>query len=112
MSDTADDIDQLADRVIDQLEPGFYDGKLVLSRRQAIALTGSTFSAAALIGVGFGQAAAQEAAGQVGTDDDRVDVFAAGGGTVALADDITSAAITGGYEITIDGDVYEFVEEE
>ena len=102
MSQPTDDIDELTDRVIDRMEPGFYDGKLVLNRRQAIALTGTTFSAAALIGVGFGQAEAQEAAGQVGTEDEPVDLFAANYGSEETAD---------GFEMTIEGDVYEYLEE-
>ena len=71
------DYEEIAERAAAKLEPGWYDGKLVLSRRQAVALAGSTFSAAALMGVGVGRADAQQAVGQVGTDSEPLDVFAA-----------------------------------
>jgi hypothetical protein len=87
MSDVADDIDELTQRVINNLDPGYYEGKLVLSRRQAVTLG---ISASALVALGFGEAEAQDAAGQVGTDSERVDVFAESindGGPITDGDD-------------------------
>jgi len=79
MSESDDDTidrDELAADVLDQLDHGTVIGdKLVISRRAAIAvLVGSTTLTAAL-GYGSGEAAAQ-AAGQVGTDSNPVDVEA------------------------------------
>lgn len=68
------DLDAVADRVIDRLDPGQYGGKILLTRRQLAALAGGGLSAGALATLGIDTAAA-DAAGQVGTDADPVDVF-------------------------------------
>ena len=125
MSDTASDPDvsKLAREVISELDPGtVIDDRVILSRRQAIGLATGAISLGALGTLGVDEASAQ-AAGSVGTDTDRVDVFGytvdaqnsivdASGtshtGELADASDVTSTSVTGGYELTIDGDTYEF----
>jgi len=109
--------------VIQELDPGtVIDDRVILSRRQAIGLATGALSLGALTGVGAESASAQ-AAGQVGTSTDPVDVEAytaavqndlvdASGtshtGELADASDVTSTSTASGYEITIDGDTYEF----
>ena len=83
MVDAADidiDIDELAAAVVDRLDGGQRIGdKLVLSRRQAIALAGGGLSLAAL-GIGTGEVAAadgtaDESVGAVGAPGDSIDVY-------------------------------------
>jgi len=160
--DTTDpDVTELARQVINELDPGtVIDSKVILSRRQVIGLSTGALSLGALSGVGAGDAEAQSA-GAIGTDAERVDVFAqdldvAGSFTPAsisvsgsvsadtvdaatgvtgsdvtgttltanstlvdpsgtshtaeLADasDTTSTSVSGGYELTVDGDTYQF----
>jgi len=45
---------------------------------------------------------------QLGASGNTVDVFASGNGNVQLDGDVTSTSVTGGYDLTIDGDTYEF----
>ena len=77
--DTDDiDTDELAAAVVDELDPGQRIGdKIILRKRQLLAIAGAGLSAGALAQFGISEAEAQEAAGAVGTDDERVDVFAA-----------------------------------
>jgi hypothetical protein len=44
----------------------------------------------------------------VGTSSEPVDLYAAGGGNVELDADVTSTSVSGGYELTVDGDTYQF----
>jgi len=77
-SDLAVDIERVADEVKDQLRPGDQIGDLVVvSRRQLIAFATGAAGVGALAQFGISEAQAQEAAGQVGTSDEPVDVEAA-----------------------------------
>jgi len=77
-SETEQDVSELARSVVQELEPGMMiDDKLILSRRQALAIATGTVSASALLGFASGTADAQSAAGQVGTSSQPVDVEAA-----------------------------------
>jgi hypothetical protein len=70
------DTSDLAREVIKELDPGtVIDDKLILSRRQALAIATGTVSASALLGFATGTAEA-DASGQVGTSSDPVEVFA------------------------------------
>jgi len=122
--DTTDpDVTELARQVIAELDPGtVIDSKVILSRRQVIGLSTGALSLGALTGFGAGDAEAQSA-GAVGTDADPVDVqgFSVTAanelvdpsgtshtGELADASDTTSTSVSGGYELEIDGDTYEF----
>ena len=122
--DTTDpDVTELARQVINELDPGtVIDSKVILSRRQVIGLSTGALSLGALAGFGAGDAEAQSA-GAVGTDADPVDVqgFSVTAanelvdpagvshtGELADASDTTSTSVSGGYELEIDGDTYEF----
>jgi hypothetical protein len=107
--DTDQDTSELARAVIKELDTGtVIDDKIVVSRRGLTALIGAGLGAGALSMLGVDKATAQQAAGQVGTSSSPVDVFAAGNGTVELDADVTSTSVSGGFEITIDGDTYQF----
>jgi len=76
MPDSETDESELAQRVVDELDPGsIVEDKVILSRRQVVGLATGTLSVGAL--AGFGEAQAQSAAGQVGTSSEPVDVEAA-----------------------------------
>jgi len=106
---TDDQLDQLADRVLERLPTGrVADDRWVLSRRQLLGVASGALSVGALGVAASEDASAQTAAGQVGTSSSPVDVFAAGGGTIELDADVTSTSVTGGFEVTIDGDTYQF----
>jgi len=107
--DTDQDTSELARAVIKELDTGtVIDDKIVVSRRGLTALMGAGLGAGALSMLGVEEATAQTAAGAVGTSSEPVDVFAAGNGTVELDADVTSTSVSGGFEITIDGDTYQF----
>jgi len=112
MADETDpdpDTSELAREVIKELDTGtVVDDKIVVSRRGLTALMGAGLGAGALSMLGVDKATAQTAAGQVGTSSDPVDVFANGNGTVELEGDVTSTSVTGGFELTVDGDTYQF----
>lgn len=74
---TADrDVSALAREVVRELDPGtVIDDKLILSRRQAIGLATGSVGVGVLATLGVDTAAAQ-AAGQVGTTTDPIDVVA------------------------------------
>jgi hypothetical protein len=75
-TDPATDTSDLARQVIAELDPGtIVDDKIIISRRMAILVATGTISAGALLGYGTGTASA-DVVGQVGTQQDRVDVFA------------------------------------
>ena len=90
MSNTEVDNEALAEEVIEQLDPGTAIGdKIILTRRQVAAIAGTGLGVSALTALGVGEAEAQ-AAGQVGTSTDPVDVFAESindGGPVVDGDD-------------------------
>jgi len=109
-TDTDDpDTEALAEAVVAELDTGtVVDDKIVVSRRGLTALIGAGLGAGALSMLGVDEASAQTAAGQVGTNSEPVDVFAAGNGNVELEGDVSSTSVTGGFEVTIDGDTYQF----
>jgi len=115
MSDTDANVSELARQVVDELDPGTTIGdKVILSRRQLVAIAGGGLSMGALATFGVTEAEAQEAAGAVGTEDDLIDVWAAGGGNVLREGDVETAqseSIAGGYQITIGADEYQLLEE-
>jgi len=101
-SDLAVDIERVADAVKDELRPGDQIGDLVVvSRRQLIAFATGAAGVGALAQFGISEAQAQSAAGQVGTSSEPVDLFAANYGSESTAS---------GYELTVEGDTYEFLE--
>jgi hypothetical protein len=128
MSDV--DTETLAEQVVEELEPGTRIGdKFVLSKRQLLAAAGGTLSVGALMSMGIEEAEAQSAAGQVGTSSDPLNVVGhdveatntftdpsgtSHSGELADASDIASGASStstaSGYEVTIDGDTYQFNE--
>jgi len=79
------DLDALADAVAERLEPGSYGDKMLLNRRQLLALAGAGVSAGALGTLGVSEVEAQEVVGQIGTDQERVDVYG-GEGDFQLVD--------------------------
>jgi hypothetical protein len=76
MSDV--DTETLAEQVVEELDPGqVIDNKVILSRRQLVAIAGSGLSAGALAALGLEEASAQSGpAGQQGTDSEPNDMFA------------------------------------
>ena len=126
--DTDDiDTDELAAAVVAELDPGQRIGdKIILSKRQLLAIAGAGLSAGALAQFGISEAEAQEAAGAVGTDDERVDVegfdvtaensLTDPGGTThtselaGIGDTASSTSTADGFEVTIEGDTYQFNE--
>lgn len=75
-TDLSDDqLDELADQLAGRLPTGTHGDRVVLSRRQFAAATTGTLSAGALMALGVDEASAQ-AAGQVGTSSNPVDLVA------------------------------------
>lgn len=75
-ADLSDDqLDDLADQLAGRLPTGTHGDRVVLSRRQFAAVASGTLSAGALMALGVDSASAQ-AAGQVGTSTDPVDLVA------------------------------------
>jgi len=91
-TDATDDPDTeaLAEAVVAELDTGtVVDDKIVVSRRGLTALIGAGLGAGALSMLGVDKATAQQAAGQVGTSSDPVDVEANlinGGGPIVDGD--------------------------
>jgi len=91
-TDATDDPDTeaLAEAVVAELDTGtVVDDKIVVSRRGLTALIGAGLGAGALSMLGVDKATAQQAAGQVGTASDPVDVEANlinGGGPIVDGD--------------------------
>jgi len=72
------EVTELAKAVIDELDPGTTIGdKIILSRRQLLAVAGGGLSVGALATLGVGKAEAQSAVGTIGTASSPVDVEAA-----------------------------------
>ena len=77
MSDSQTDVSELAREVLAELEPGRKIGdKFILSRRQLVGIAAGGLSVGALTTLGVDRAAAEEAAGAVGTEEEPVDVEA------------------------------------
>lgn len=99
MDDETDDIDALARDVAGALEPGtVIDDKLILSRQQAVAILTGGATLAGVLGLAAGDASAQSG-GQLGTADAPLDAELGNYGSTSTAD---------GYELTIEGDTYQF----
>jgi len=108
----ADELDSeaIAREAVTELDTGTTVGdKILISKRGLGALVAGGLSVGALATLGVDEATAQQAAGQVGTSSEPVDVFATGN-NVELDGDVTSTSVSGGFEITIDGDTYQFNE--
>jgi len=74
---TDPDTEALAEAVVAELDTGtVVDDKIVVSRRGLTALIGAGLGGGALAMLGVDEATAQQAAGQVGTDAEPVDVEA------------------------------------
>src|SRR6056297_2852113 len=70
--------DDLAASIASKLPTGRLGGRYLLSRRQLLAsAAGGATGVAALTALGVDEATAQAAAGQVGTESEPVDVYAA-----------------------------------
>jgi len=70
------DVSALAQEVVAELDPGtVIDDKLILSRRQAIGLATGSIGVGVLATLGVGEASAQ-AAGNIGTASDPIDIEA------------------------------------
>ena len=101
MSDGSDDPDDLAQDVLDQLDPGtIIADRVILSKQQAAAIMLGGASLAGVLGVTAGSASA-ESGGVLGTDDEPID---------ATLGNFASEATADGYELTIDGDTYQINE--
>lgn len=126
--DSDRDVSQLAREVVAELDPGTTIGaKVILSRRQLIAIAGGGLSLGALATFGASDAEAA-AVGQVGTSSDRIDVYGysvdasneivdASGTShtgeladVTDLDSVSSTSTASGYDLTVNGDTYEFNE--
>jgi len=102
------DAEAIAREAVTELDTGTTIGdKILISKRGLGALVAGGLSVGALGMLGVDEATAQQAAGQVGTSSEPVDVFATGN-NVELDGDVTSTSVSGGFEITIDGDTYQF----
>jgi len=78
MPDSETDESELAQRVVDELDPGsIVEDKVILSRRQVVGLATGTLSVGALAGFGSGEAQAQSAGGQIGTPSSPEDAYLA-----------------------------------
>jgi len=105
------DTEAIAREAVTQMDTGTTIGdKILISRRGLGALVAGGLSVGALATLGVDEATAQQAAGQVGTSSEPVDLYAAGNGNVELDADVTSTSVSGGYELTVDGDTYQFNE--
>jgi hypothetical protein len=94
------DRDEIAKDVIERLDPGTTIGdKVILSRRQLLAIAGGSLSIGALATFGVSESEAQSAVGQVGTSSDRVDVYSATVDSTA----VSTTTLNGGGPIS-DGD--------
>ena len=97
----SDETDDLTAQVLAELEPGSVIGdRVILSKRQAVAVMGGGVSLAAVLGATAGTASA-ESGGVLGSDDEPIDASLGNFGSESTDD---------GYEITIDGDTYQINE--
>jgi hypothetical protein len=72
---TDDELDALAQQLAGRLPTGTHGDRVILSRRQFAAASAGVLSTGALMALGVDAASAQ-AAGQIGTSSERVDIFA------------------------------------
>ena len=97
----SDETDDLTAQVLADLEPGSVIGdRVILSKRQAIAIMAGGVTLAGVLGVTAGSASA-ESGGVLGFDEEPIDATLGNYGSESTAD---------GYEITIDGDTYQINE--
>ena len=97
------DIDAVADAVLERLDPGtVIDNKIILSKRQLLAIAGSGLGAGGLAALGISEASAEEAAGQVGTDTEPVDVQA---WDLDVANEVTSELPMAGNNLDTVGNI-------
>ena len=97
----SDETDDLTAQVLADLEPGRVIGdRVILSKRQAVAVMGGGVSLAAVLGATAGSASA-ESGGVLGSEEEPIDASLGNFGSESTAD---------GYEITIDGDTYQINE--
>ena len=73
---TDDQLDRLASQLAGRLPTGRHGDQFVLSRRQLLSVAGGSAGIAGLVALGVDPAAAQSAAGQVGTPSSPENVFA------------------------------------
>jgi len=97
--DPDDDVTELASQVAAELEPGtIIDSKVILSRQQVAAVLAGSATLAGVLGLTAGSASAQSG-GQLGAPDAEIDAELGNFGSTSTAD---------GYELTIEGDTYQF----
>jgi len=97
--DPDDDVTELASQVAAELEPGtIIDSKVILSRQQVAAVLAGSATLAGVLGLTAGSASAQSG-GQLGAPDAEIDAALGNFGSTSTAD---------GYELTIEGDTYQF----
>jgi hypothetical protein len=97
--DSHPDTEALAEQVVEELDPGqIIDNKVILSRRQLLAIAGSGLGAGALAALGVDEAAAQTGpAGQQGTSSEPNDMYA---WDLNVANQVTSNLPMGGNDLT------------
>ena len=97
----SDETDDLTAQVLAELDPGSVIGdRVILSKRQAIAVMAGGVTLAGVLGATAGSASA-ESGGVLGSDEEPIDASLGNFGSEETAD---------GYEITIDGDTYQINE--
>src|SRR6056297_1539617 len=94
-----DDVTELASQVAAEPQPGtIINDKIILSRQQVAAVLAGSVTLAGVLGLTAGSASAQSG-GQLGAPDAEIDGELGNFGSTSTAD---------GYELTIEGDTYEF----
>jgi hypothetical protein len=79
------------EQIVAELDTGkVAEDRFILTKRQLVALAGSGLGAGALSALGIGSADAQTASGQVGTSNNRVDLFAQDLDLAGSAGDLTA----------------------
>ena len=97
----SDETDDLTAQVLADLEPGSVIGdRVILSKRQAIAIMAGGVTLAGVLGATAGSASAQSG-GVLGSEEEPIDASLGNFGSESTAD---------GYEITIDGETYQINE--
>ena len=99
--DPDDDVTELASQVAAELEPGtIINDKIILSRQQVAAVLAGSATLAGVLGLTAGSASAQSG-GQLGAPDAPIEAFLSNYG---------SSSTASGYEVTIEGDTWQFNE--
>ena len=97
----SDETDDLTAQVLAELDPGSVIGdRVILSKRQAVAVMAGGVTLAGVLGATAGSASA-ESGGVLGSEEEPIDATLGNYGSEETAD---------GYEITIDGDTYQINE--